>query len=85
MYWDVVEVKPEPAYRLFVPFKDGLNGHVKLQPEKLTGALAPCWTRNFLSRSSSITARSLGPARSISPRMQCTLKSPTKVANWGVS
>ena len=24
MYWDVVEVKPEPSHRLFIRFKDGL-------------------------------------------------------------
>lgn len=24
MYWDVVEVKPEPHYRLFFRFKDGV-------------------------------------------------------------
>ena len=41
MYWDVVEVKPEPDYSLFVRFKDGLSGRVRLQPAELTGALAP--------------------------------------------
>ncbi len=40
MYWDVVEVKPEPDYRLFVRFRDGLNGRVQLRPEELTGVLA---------------------------------------------
>ena len=40
MYWDVVEVKPEADYRLFVRFKDGLMGHVQLPREKLTGVLA---------------------------------------------
>jgi hypothetical protein len=29
MYWDVVEVKPEPNYRLFVRFKDGAAGYVR--------------------------------------------------------
>jgi len=28
MYWDVVEVIPEPGYYLFVRFQDGLNGRV---------------------------------------------------------
>ncbi len=28
-YWDVVEVKPEPDYCLFVRFKDGLKGRVR--------------------------------------------------------
>jgi len=40
MYWDVVEVKPEPGYSLFVRFKDGLAGRVRLRLEVLTGALA---------------------------------------------
>jgi hypothetical protein len=30
MYWDVVEVKPEPGYRLFVRFQDGLSGHARV-------------------------------------------------------
>ena len=41
MYWDVVEVIPEPGYRLFVRFRDGLAGNVGLRREELTGALAP--------------------------------------------
>src|SRR5580698_4406208 len=40
MCWDVVEVKPEPKYGLFVKFKDGLTGRVQLRPEDLTGVLA---------------------------------------------
>jgi hypothetical protein len=30
MYWDVVEVIPQREYRLFVRFKDGLEGNVGL-------------------------------------------------------
>ena len=41
MYWDVVEVKPEPDYCLFVQFKDGLKGRVRLRRKDLTGVLAP--------------------------------------------
>jgi hypothetical protein len=41
MYWDIIEVKPEADYRLFVRFKDGLSGFVQLRREELTGALAP--------------------------------------------
>jgi len=41
MYWDVVEVKPEPEYSLFVRFKDGLSGRVRLREDNLTGVLAP--------------------------------------------
>ena len=41
MHWDVIEVRPEPDYHLFVRFQDGLSGRVRLQPETLTGVLAP--------------------------------------------
>jgi hypothetical protein len=50
MYWDVVEVMPEPEYCLFVRFKDGLNGRVRLDPEDLTGALAPLRDEQFFRR-----------------------------------
>jgi len=40
MYWDVVEVKPEPGYSLWVRFQDGLSGRVQLRQENLTGILA---------------------------------------------
>lgn len=50
MYWDVVEVKPEPDYCLFVRFKDGLTGRVQLPREKLTGALAPLLDVTFFEQ-----------------------------------
>ena len=50
MYWDVVEVKPEPDYCLFVRFKDGLTGRVQLRPEELTGALAPLLDARFFEQ-----------------------------------
>ena len=50
MYWDVIEVKPEPDYRLFVRFKDGLAGRVQLAREKLTGALAPLLNVQFFEQ-----------------------------------
>ena len=50
MYWDVVEVKPEPGYGLFVRFKDGLAGRVQLRREELTGALAPLLVVEFFER-----------------------------------
>lgn len=50
MYWDVVEVIPEPEYSLFVRFKDGLKGRVRLLPEELTGALAPLRDVEFFKR-----------------------------------
>jgi Protein of unknown function (DUF2442) len=50
MHWDVVEVKPEPGYRLFVRFKDGLAGRVQLRQEELTGALAPLLDNQFFEQ-----------------------------------
>ena len=50
MYWDVVEVKPEPGYGLFVRFKDGLCGRVQLARGELTGVLAPLADVSFFER-----------------------------------
>jgi hypothetical protein len=50
MYWDVVEVKPEAEYRLFVRFKDGLTGCLQLRPEELTGVLAPLLDAQFFAQ-----------------------------------
>ena len=50
MYWDVIEVEPEAGYCLFVRFKDGLSGRVRLRPEDLTGALEPLRDVQFFSR-----------------------------------
>jgi hypothetical protein len=50
MYWDVVEVKPEPGYRLFVRFADGTSGRVQLSPVEFTGVLAPLKERSFFER-----------------------------------
>ncbi len=50
MHWDVVEVKPEPHYRLFVRFKEGLAGRVQLRPDELTGALAPLLDDQFFEQ-----------------------------------
>jgi hypothetical protein len=50
MYWDIVEVKPEPDYGLFVRFKDGVTGRVRLRREELTGALAPLRDQRFFER-----------------------------------
>jgi Protein of unknown function (DUF2442) len=50
MYWDVVEVRPEPEYRSFVRFRDGLSGYVKLRREELTGVLAPLNDPGFFER-----------------------------------
>ena len=50
MHWDVVEVKPEPHYCLFVRFKDGLTGRVQLRQEEFTGALAPLRDARFFEQ-----------------------------------
>jgi len=50
MHWDVVEVKPEPHYRLFVRFKDGVAGRVQLRQEDLTGVLAPLRDEGFFGQ-----------------------------------
>jgi hypothetical protein len=50
MYRDIVEVKAEPGYCLFVRFKDGLSGHVRLQREELTGVLAPLVAPQFFEK-----------------------------------
>jgi hypothetical protein len=47
MYWDVVEVALQPDYTLFVRFKDGLEGIVRLRQEQLTGALEPLMDEKF--------------------------------------
>jgi hypothetical protein len=50
MYWDVVEVRPEAGYSLFVRFKDGLSGRVQLEREALTGVLSPLADACFFDR-----------------------------------
>lgn len=50
MYWDIVEVVPEPDRCLFVRFRDGLSGRVRFRPEDLTGVLAPLRDASFFSR-----------------------------------
>jgi len=50
MYWDVVEVKPEPGYTLLVRFKDGLTGRVQLRREELTGVLSPLLDVHFFEQ-----------------------------------
>jgi hypothetical protein len=50
MHWDLVEVKPEAEYWLFVRFKDGLSGRVRLDPRELTGVLEPLRDADFFNR-----------------------------------
>jgi Protein of unknown function (DUF2442) len=47
MYWDIVEVRPEPDYNLFVRFADGASGRVRISPENMTGVLAPLRDERF--------------------------------------
>ncbi len=50
MYWDVIEVKPEADYCLFVRFKNGLSGRVRFDPQELTGVLQPLRDAEFFNR-----------------------------------
>jgi Protein of unknown function (DUF2442) len=50
MHWDVVEIKPESDYCLFLRFKDGLSGRVRLDPGELTGVLEPLRDVDFFNR-----------------------------------
>jgi hypothetical protein len=50
MYWDVIEVKPEPDYHLFVRFADGVSGRLRIAPERMTGALAPLRDDGFFKQ-----------------------------------
>jgi hypothetical protein len=50
MYWDVVEVIPKTDYSLFVRFKDGLEGLVRLREEQLTGVLAALRDQGFFEQ-----------------------------------
>jgi hypothetical protein len=49
VYWDIVEVIPKSGYSLFVRFKDGTNGLVRLR-EQLTGALEPLRDERFFEQ-----------------------------------
>jgi hypothetical protein len=50
MYWDVVEVIPGSHYCLFVRFKDGLTGRVRLQEDEMRGLLAPLRDVRFVAQ-----------------------------------
>jgi hypothetical protein len=50
MCWDVVEVLPKPDYCLFVRFRDGMQGLVRLRQEQFTGALAVLRGERFFER-----------------------------------
>jgi hypothetical protein len=50
MHWDVVEVKAESGYRLFVRFADGTSGQVQLDLSELSGVLSPLRDPAFFER-----------------------------------
>ena len=50
MYWDVVEVRPNNDYSLFVRFKDGTQGVVCLRKEMFTGVLEPLRNPTFFQQ-----------------------------------
>lgn len=62
MYWDIVEVIPQPDYSLFVRFKAGSKGRIQLRSEELTGVLEAVLDIDFFgSASTSIPARLRDP------------------------
>lgn len=50
MHWDVVEVRPEPNWRLFVRFADGLSGRVRFTPDYFTGVFASLRDARFFEQ-----------------------------------
>jgi Protein of unknown function (DUF2442) len=50
MYWDIIEVVPKDDQCLFVRFKDGVEGVVRLPVEQLTGALEPVRDPRFFAQ-----------------------------------
>ena len=50
MHWDIVEVRAEPNYNLFVRFADGVSGRVRISPDTMTGVLAPLRDRRFFEQ-----------------------------------
>lgn len=50
MQWDVVEIRPEADYSLFLRFKDGLSGRVRLDPVEFTGVLTLLRDVEFFNR-----------------------------------
>lgn len=76
MHWDVVEIKPEPRYCLFVRFKDGVAGRLQLRPEELTGAIAPLLDAQFFEQVYVDYGAIAWPGRWIWRPAPCMLQSP---------
>jgi hypothetical protein len=49
-YWAEVEIKAEADYWLFLRFKDGLSGRVRLDPAEFIGILEPLGNIEFFNR-----------------------------------
>jgi hypothetical protein len=62
MHWDIVEVRPEPGYCLFLRFKDVLSARVRLRSEEFTGVLEPLRDASSSAAHPSIPALSHGQA-----------------------
>jgi uncharacterized protein DUF2442 len=76
MYWDVVEVNPEPDYCLFIRFKDGLAGRVHLPKDKLTGTVSPLLDEHFFKQVSIDNGAVSWPGEIDLAPTQCTPTSP---------
>jgi hypothetical protein len=50
MHWDVLEVRPKTGFSLWVRFADGTSGEIRLDPDNLTGVLAPLRDADFFDR-----------------------------------
>lgn len=50
MHWDIVEVRPEAEWSLWIRFSDGLSGHIQLNPDEFTGVLEPLRDPEFFKR-----------------------------------
>jgi hypothetical protein len=75
MYRDIIEVRPEPDYCLFIRFKDGLMGRIQLTWEELTGALAPLKDVHFFEQVFIDDGAVAWPGEIDLARMQCMLRS----------
>ena len=50
MYRDVVEARAEPGYSVFVRFRDGLSGQIRLERAEFTGVMTPLAEPEFFDR-----------------------------------
>jgi len=50
MYWDVVEVRAEKNYSLWLRFADGVTGTVRLDAKEFIGVLEPLRDPEFFAK-----------------------------------